>query len=112
MLPALAIPSTEAARDSERREAADAERHRDAGRADEAVGQVRVGRIGDIERRRGDERVDLLQRPRLLPRQRGAPAQGLEVILGADQRAGEYPVAQDAAEILRPGFQIMLMDRV
>src|SRR3954452_2510590 len=56
-------------------------------------------------------KASMLQGPRLLPPQRGAPAQRLQVIFAADQRAWQHPVAQDAAEILRARAHIVLVDR-
>ncbi len=75
-------------------------------------GCIRVGAVGDAEGAGGDKGIDLAQRAGLLLDQRGAPALRRHVVLGADQRAGQDAVAQDAAEILRSRAQILLVDRV
>ena len=71
-----------------------------------------VGAVGDVERPSRHDRVDAPENLGLLARQFRPPAQGRHVVLGADQRARQHAVAQDAAEILRAGAQIVLVDRI
>ena len=104
----------EPARDRQRRHAADAERRGVARRGTKAVGRHRLGvrAIGDPAAPPAVRNPsNPLQRDRLLARQPVAPAQRLHIILAADDRAGQHAVPEDAAEIPRPGAEIVRVDR-
>ena len=101
----------EAAAHRERRVAADIERGR-VGRAGEQRGMGHrlklSGRLPGRQQHQVDRRENLLQGDREV----AADPHRLHVILGPDQASGDDAVAQAVAEQLRPGLQILFVDRI